>query len=119
MRTHGIRLGAAAVVAALVVACGSNGTDAPVSTDEPSEDVAADPPTTGQQDDGSDYGTDGDTGAQPDAVGSDDDVAADPEETQPAADGPLAFSGRSLDGGTVEVATFAAGPVAMWMWAPW
>lgn len=117
MRTHGVLLGAAAVVAALVVACGSDGTDAPVSTDEPSEDVAADLPATGQQDDGSDGVTDGDTEAQPDAVESDRDVAGE-DQTQPT-DGPLAFSARSLDGGTVEVATFAGGPVAMWMWTPW
>lgn len=31
----------------------------------------------------------------------------------------LAISGRRLDGGIVDFASFAGSPVAAWMWAPW
>jgi hypothetical protein len=31
----------------------------------------------------------------------------------------LGISGRTLDGGHLDVVSFAGDPVALWMWAPW
>jgi hypothetical protein len=33
--------------------------------------------------------------------------------------GPLAFSARALDGGTVDASVHAGSHTVLWMWAPW
>jgi hypothetical protein len=40
-------------------------------------------------------------------------------EAPAAAREALGISGRTLDGGRLDVASFAGDPVALWMWAPW
>lgn len=104
-------------VVLVAAACGGGDTDAPATPDAAVDDTAPDassddtPGTTSDDDAGTDA-----EGVEPD--GPTDDLAAEPDQPQPA-DGPLGFSARSLEGGTVDVATFAGGPVALWMWTPW
>lgn len=112
-------------VVLVTTACDGGDTDAPAAPDAAVDDAAPDAPSDDTPDtttdDDSDTTSDDDAGTDAEGVEPDDptdDLAAEPDEPQPA-DGPLGFSARSLEGGTVDVATFAGGPVALWMWTPW
>lgn len=67
----------------------------------------------------------GDAPAVTDSPGDSSAATDDHEEVPATIDDPaevpaaLAISGRRLDGGIVDLASFAGSPVAAWMWAPW
>lgn len=61
----------------------------------------------------------------PAPTGPDGPASPSPSPDRPSGSGPdaatslLAVSGRSLDGGEIDLGTFAGEHLVLWMWAPW
>jgi hypothetical protein len=118
------RRAAAVLAAASLVLAGCGGddaadtptADAPATDAAPSGDAGTDAPPE-DADAGAADDPDDDPGSTTDAEPAprtDADAADDG-----AAPGPLELTGRSLEGGELDVAALGGSHVVLWMWAPW
>jgi hypothetical protein len=125
------RLAVVTLLAMLVLTgCAADGVDGPAAsvTAGTDRELATDETPSAEPDDQG-------AAPEPDADGAapepdDDGAPADPGPTSPEADATdpsdpeqpveaLAFTARSLTGGSVDLASFSGDAVALWMWAPW
>jgi hypothetical protein len=93
MRATTRRAGLAIAVLLVLAGCAAD-------PEHPGDGPVADPPPVDAVDEGPDAG-----------------VTDDPTEDRGA--GPLAFSARALDGGTIDASVHAGSHTVLWMWAPW